>query len=93
MVGNRLLAVTDLWALAPLVLVQRALLAVVVVSCAYTQRSWAGRCLHGRDISYGVYLYHMLVVNLLVHLGATGRWADLALTVVVTLALGPFRGS
>lgn len=88
MVGSRFLAVTDLRALAPLLLLQRALLAVLVVSCAYTQRSWAGRCLRGRDISYGVYLYHMLIVNMLVHFGAVGRWADLVLAVVATLALG-----
>jgi peptidoglycan/LPS O-acetylase OafA/YrhL len=73
--------------LAALILLQRGLLAVTVVSCAYTWRDASARCLRSNDLSYGVYLYHMLVVNVLVHLGLTGHIADLFGTLGVTIVL------
>lgn len=44
----------------------------------------AARLLRGYDISYGLYLYHMLAVNVGVALGFKGHWA--AAPVAVTIA-------
>jgi len=63
-----------------------ALLAVAVVSMAFTRVGVGGRLLRGRDCSYGVYLYHMLVVNALVALGWTGTPAHLATVFALTFA-------
>jgi len=40
-----------------------------VISFAMTCPSTSDRLLDGNDFSYGVYIYHMLVVNTLVELG------------------------
>ena len=71
----------------PLILCQRVLLATAIGACAYTARESADRWLRGNDISYGVYLYHMLVVNLLVYLGALRSFAGLAIVVAGTVLL------
>jgi peptidoglycan/LPS O-acetylase OafA/YrhL len=47
------------------------LMGVAVISLAYTGDSHD--ILKGRDISYGVYIYHGLVLNILIELGLTGR--------------------
>jgi peptidoglycan/LPS O-acetylase OafA/YrhL len=48
-----------------------------------------GRILKGNDISYGMYIYHMLVINSLVALGYTGEikylFAAIFLTTVLSL--------
>jgi peptidoglycan/LPS O-acetylase OafA/YrhL len=62
-------------------------LAGVTFAAAWTLPQLSGRILRGNDISYGVYLYHMLVLNLLIELGDTGRWQMLALTWSGTVAL------
>lgn len=77
------------WALHsffPVMLAQRLLLAGVVLSLAF---SWAGlsrRLLRGNDISYGVYIYHMVVINVLLELGMNGSWSDFGVAVVLTAA-------
>lgn len=45
------------------------ILAVCTVSLAYTLPSIAHKLLRGNDISYGVYIYHGLLINILVGLG------------------------
>ena len=48
------------------------LLGIAAVSMAYTAPALAQKILRGNDISYGVYIYHGLLVNLFVQLGLTG---------------------
>jgi peptidoglycan/LPS O-acetylase OafA/YrhL len=55
-------------------LAERVLLAGLIFSLAYSLPGLAHRLLRGNDISYGVYVYHMLVVNSLVQLGVAGHW-------------------
>ena len=50
----------------------KLLLAVAAVSVAYTAPSLSQRILRGNDISYGVYIYHGLLINLFVELGLAG---------------------
>ncbi len=45
------------------------LLAALVFSFAYSFPFVTGRVLRGNDISYGVYIYHMPVINMFVYLG------------------------
>jgi peptidoglycan/LPS O-acetylase OafA/YrhL len=53
----------------PVLLVPMALLlGIVAVSLAYTAPGMALKILRGNDISYGVYIYHGLLVNVIVEL-------------------------
>ena len=47
------------------------ILGFATVALAFTARTMSGRILHGNDISYGVYIYHMPIVNLLLFAGVT----------------------
>jgi len=59
---------------------------MTVISAAYTRRT-ASRILHGHDLSYGIYIYHMLVINALVQIGLTGSAALIPAVVAVVVAL------
>ena len=54
---------------------------------AYTLPTVADKILHHNDISYGVYIYHMIVVNAFVHLGLIGNLAHLTALFLSTLIL------
>lgn len=54
--------------------VTRPVLAGVVLSAAFTAPHLAARLLRGHDISYGLYLWHMVVINALVQAGLVGAW-------------------
>lgn len=47
-------------------------LAGLVLSAAYTASDLSDRILRRNDISYGIYIYHMPIVNVLIYLGFTG---------------------
>jgi len=63
------------------------LMGCMVLSVAYWRPGIAERLLRRNDISYGVYIHHMPLVNLLSYLGATGPifsfWIALAGTAVL----------
>ena len=48
------------------------LIGFATVSVAFTWRGLSARLLNGNDISYGVYIYHMPLINLLVFYGMPG---------------------
>jgi peptidoglycan/LPS O-acetylase OafA/YrhL len=56
----------------------RICLAFWILAAAFTARGAAHATLRGHDISYGVYLYHALVINLCAALGFGGRGAVIA---------------
>jgi len=58
------------------------------VSLAYTLPDIADRLLRRNDISYGVYIYHMLVVNILVSLHMVYRPVYLLVVLGASYALG-----
>lgn len=60
------------------------LLAVSIVSMAYSSPLLATRALKGRDISYGVYLYHMVFINIFVELGLTNNEPIFLLATILT---------
>jgi peptidoglycan/LPS O-acetylase OafA/YrhL len=66
------------------------LLALVVLSAAYTGRSLSQTLLRRNDISYGVYIYHMVVINAVIAYDfASRQWAFFAvLALSSVLAVG-----
>lgn len=59
-------------------------LAATTISCAYTAPGWSRRLLGHFDISYGTYIYHMIIINLLVAEGLVGEFRYLFVAMVVT---------
>jgi len=60
---------------APFELLGDLLLAHCVIAVAFSAPSLSHRLLRENDISYGVYLFHMPIVNAVLHLGHSGdRW-------------------
>ena len=64
------------------------LLAVAAVSMAYTASRVSQKMLRGNDISYGVYIYHGLLINLFVEMGLMGRAEFLILLAGCTYLVG-----
>lgn len=64
------------------------MLGLTAVAMAYTRPGLANRVLRGNDISYGVYIYHGLLLNILVELGITGRWSLIPPLLACTYAAG-----
>jgi peptidoglycan/LPS O-acetylase OafA/YrhL len=62
-------------------------LAFATISCAHSAPWLAERFLRGVDASYGVYIYHMAVVNAALALGGGGRWATVWISWGCTAAL------
>src|SRR5712664_2326769 len=62
-------------------------LAGLIVSLAMSAPQLSDRILRHHDVSYGLYLYHMLVINLLVGLASPSGWASIAAAIIVSLGL------
>lgn len=62
-------------------------LSLPVISFAFSFRNLSKSILNENDFSYGIYVYHMLIVNTLVCLGLTGRWSFLLLCLLLTMFL------
>lgn len=67
--------------------VSYTLLALVVFSCAYTRPELSHTLLRGNDLSYGLYIYHMPVINVLLELGFKGQISGIVLAAVSTALL------
>lgn len=63
------------------------LLAAVTISTAYTFPGLSARVLRHNDISYGVYIYHMPVINFIIYRGLDGGLLSLLATLAATLIL------
>jgi peptidoglycan/LPS O-acetylase OafA/YrhL len=62
-------------------------LAGLIVSLAMSAPQLSDRILRHHDVSYGLYLYHMLVIDLLVGVAAPSRWISFAAVIIVSLGL------
>ena len=63
------------------------LLAVTVLSVAYTAPTLCDRLLHKNDISYGVYIYHMPIINIMLYYGLLSKLSYVAMAVTLTVAI------
>jgi peptidoglycan/LPS O-acetylase OafA/YrhL len=66
------------------------LLGTLIISFAYTYVNSLGHLLRGNDLSYGAYIYHMVVINAFVALGFSGRIIYLLWAVLTTLLVASF---
>jgi len=64
-------------------IISNILLSILTISLAYTLPK-LGKILKGNDISYGLYIYHMLVINTFVTLGFIGNVKYLFYAIVST---------
>jgi len=64
-----------------------AILSLVIFAAAYSHGSLSDRLLRRNDISYGIYIYHMPVVNFLLTMGMGGSNWGFALAMVATISL------
>jgi len=62
-------------------------LAGLVISCAMSAPSLSDKILHHRDISYGTYIYHALVINMLLLFGVRAGVPAVVAAIVISLAL------
>ena len=62
-------------------------LAGTTLAFGFTGRQWADKLLNHNDISYGVYIYHMIVANAFIHLKFTGTYSSLACLLLTTIVL------
>lgn len=62
-------------------------LCCLVFSAAFTDRLRSRKILGRNDVSYGLYIYHMPVVNLLIYLGYTGKPEFLILALGASFSL------
>ena len=67
-------------------LVSNLILSILTISLAFTLPDF-GKILKGNDISYGVYIYHMLVINSLLSLGYVGKFQFLLVTIFITVII------
>jgi peptidoglycan/LPS O-acetylase OafA/YrhL len=62
-------------------------LAGLIISCAMSVPDLSERILNHRDISYGIYIYHTLVINLMLQFGVRGGVLSLMAAFMITVAL------
>ena len=66
------------------------LLACLVLSMAFSCNNLSNKVLSHNDISYGVYIYHMLVINFMVQRGLIKDEKYLGLVFIATISLAAF---
>ncbi|WP_052125177.1 acyltransferase family protein [Vibrio sinaloensis] len=60
------------------------MLTLLIISAAYSHVDKFSNILKGNDISYGVYIYHMIFINLLLSLNLFSSMINAALVILVT---------
>jgi peptidoglycan/LPS O-acetylase OafA/YrhL len=67
-------------------IINYAALCGLILAVAYSWRSLAERMLQRNDVSYGIYIFHMPVINMFVHNGITG-WTGFVSALVIAVSL------
>lgn len=60
----------------------------LIFSFAFSYKNLSKNLLNGNDYTYGVYIYHMLVINIFIHLKLTGEIKYFAYVILVSGFLG-----
>lgn len=65
------------------------MMAPLIFAFAYSMPTLAQRLTRGNDVSYGIYIYHMPIINCLIYFGLTGTvfYGFVALTITIMIAL------
>jgi peptidoglycan/LPS O-acetylase OafA/YrhL len=63
------------------------ILSFLILAAAYSKANLSDHLLKRNDISYGIYIYHMPVVNFLIAVGLGGSNWRFAIAIAVTVAL------
>lgn len=63
------------------------LLAITVFSVAYTAPAFSKKAFKGNDLSYGIYIYHLPVINLMITYGLINHWGYVLAIIASTCAL------
>ena len=71
----------------PFHLLTNVILSFVVLSAAFTSNSWSKKLLKGNDISYGIYIYHMLIINFLVQRNYIGSGMYMLYTYIAVIVI------
>lgn len=66
------------------------LLLGLIFSSAFTNNSISRKLLKGNDISFGLYIYHMVILNLFYHNGSRDNLLDLLLMHIITFIVAYF---
>lgn len=70
-----------------LMMITDILRAGLMMSFVFSWRTLSTKILHHNDISYGVYIYHVLMINIMVELGYTGKYVWFIPVVIATVCL------
>ena len=62
-------------------------LALAILSLAYTAPYLSDRLLHKNDISYGVYIYHMPIINIMMYYGLTSKILYVFAVIIITIVI------
>jgi peptidoglycan/LPS O-acetylase OafA/YrhL len=65
----------------------RTILAFATIAGAFTLRPLSRRLLRGNDISYGIYIYHSVVINVLLELGMLSSLVSVLAVYAISIAL------
>lgn len=69
-------------------LVQWAIFSFFIFSFAFSFQNLSKQLLRGNDYTYGVYIYHMLIINIFVQLKLVGQMEYLGYVILLSLASG-----
>jgi len=62
-------------------------LALAILSIAYTAPYLSDRLLHKNDISYGIYIYHMPMINIMMYYGLTSKIVYVLAVIIITIVI------
>lgn len=61
-----------------------------IFSFVFSFKNLSYRILHGNDYTYGIYIYHMLIINILVHLNLVSEIKYFIIVIILSIILGIF---
>ncbi|WP_268927847.1 acyltransferase family protein [Neptunomonas japonica] len=64
--------------------ISTVILSLLIISMAYSNVGKFGAILKGHDVSYGIYIYHMIFVNILIHLSVFSPPINMLIMLMLT---------
>lgn len=65
-------------------------LVLLIVKLSYTKPSMSRLLLRNNDISYGIYIYHMPIINAMIYLGLLGSLSSVLFAIFLTFVFATF---